>query len=105
MATYYFRNAGTDWGTAANWSLTSGGGATGAVPDATHDVIFDANSGPCTVNALARTCKTLTFTGYANTITMSNQISVSGNITLQAGLLVSGTGKLLMIITGTLTPN
>lgn len=105
MATYYFRNAGTDWGTAANWSLTSGGGATGAVPDATHDAIFDANSGPCTVNALARTCKTLTFTGYANTITMSNQISVSGNITLQAGLLVSGTGKLLMIITGTLTPN
>ncbi len=105
MATYYFRNAGTDWGTAANWSLTSGGGATGAVPDATHDAIFDANSGPCTVNALARTCKTLTFTGYANTITMSNQISVSGNITLQAGLLVAGTGKLLMIITGTLTPN
>jgi len=105
MATYYFRNVGTDWGTAANWSLTSGGGATGAVPDATHDAIFDANSGPCTVNALARSCKTLTFTGYANTITMSNQISVSGNITLQAGLLVSGTGKLLMIITGTLTPN
>jgi len=48
MATYYFRNVGTDWGTAANWSLTNGGGATGAVPTASDDALFTINSGNCT---------------------------------------------------------
>ena len=38
MAIYYFRNTGsTAWATSTNWSLTSGGGATGAVTGYTYD--------------------------------------------------------------------
>jgi hypothetical protein len=95
MATYYFRNVGVNWGDAANWSLTSGGGATGAVPTAADDVIFDANSGNCTVNASNRVCLTINFTNYTNTITMTFAIQVSGNITLGASMGVGGTGALI----------
>lgn len=105
MATYYFRNVGTNWGDAANWSLTDGGGATGAVPTATDDALFTANSGNCTVNASNRVCKTLNFTGYTNTITMTFNITVSGNITLASGMAVSGTGQLIVDTTSTLTSN
>lgn len=111
MATYYFRNTGdVNWGTASNWSLTDGGGATGAVPTSADDAYFTSNSGNCTVNASSRVCKTLIFSGvgagnYANTITMTNQITVSGNITLSSGMTISGTGNLLTNATCTFTSN
>jgi hypothetical protein len=106
MATYYFRNTGdVNWGTATNWSLTDGGGATGAVPTATDNAIFTNNSGNCTVNASARVCLTLNFSTYTNTITMTNQISVSGNVTLGAGMGIAGAGRLVLLATATLTSN
>ncbi len=105
MATYYFRNAGTDWGTAANWSLTSGGGATGAVPTNADNAIFDASSTNCTVNASNRVCKTINFSAYTNTITMSNNITVSGSITFGASMNVSGSGTMIINATGTITSN
>ena len=106
MATYYFRNTGdVNWGTATNWSLTDGGGATGAVPTAADDALFTVNSGNCTVNASNRVCKTLNFTGYTNTITMTNNITVSGNVTLGAGMGIAGTGQLIVNTTATLTSN
>jgi hypothetical protein len=97
MATYYFRNVGTNWGDAANWSLTDGGGATGVVPLATDDAVFTNNSGNCTVNALNRVCQTLNFnggTGYINTITFTFNISVGGSITLGASMIFSGASLL-----------
>lgn len=106
MATYYFRNTGdTNWGTASNWSLTDGGGATGAVPTAADDALFTANSGNCTVNASNRVCKTLNFTGYTNTITMTFGITVSGNVTLSATMGIAGTANLTVNETSTLTSN
>ena len=105
MATYYFRNVGTNWGDAANWSLTDGGGATGAVPLATDDVIFTNNSGNCTVNALNRVCRSLNFSTYTNTITMTFQITVSGNVTLGASMGIAGTSTLNINATATLTSN
>ena len=106
MATYYFRSAGVNFGDAANWSLSSGGPPDGAVPNATHDAIFDANSGPCTINASTRACKTLTCTGYTNAFTMSAGLNVSGNITFGASMGTStGASTLAMIAAGTLTSN
>jgi len=106
MAVYYFRNSGVNFGDATNWSLSSGGPADGAVPDATHDAIFDANSGPCTINTSTRACKTLTCTNYTNAFTMSAALNVSGNITFGASMGAStGASSLSMIASGTLTAN
>jgi len=106
MATYYFRNVGTNWGDAANWSLTDGGGATGVVPLATDDAVFTNNSGNCTVNALNRVCQTLNFnggTGYINTITFTFNISVGGSITLGASMVFSGASSLRYVGTANST--
>ena len=94
MATYYFRNSGNSaWSTATNWSLTSGGGATGAVPTSTDNAILDANSGACTISSTS-VCKTLNTTGYTSTLTLNAGINVSGNITIGVNTLWSGTGTL-----------
>lgn len=111
MAVYYFRNTGdTNWGTASNWSLTDGGGATGAVPTAADDAYFTSNSGNCTVNAVSRDCKTLIFSGvgagnYSGTITVSFTLSVFGNVTLSSTMTIGGGGDLRVNTTGTLTSN
>lgn len=111
MATYYFRNTGdVNWGTASNWSLTDGGGATGAVPTSADDAYFTSNSGNCTVNTSSRVCKTLIFSGvgagnYAGTFTMSQQLTVSGSVTLSATMTVAGTSTLVINATATLTSN
>jgi hypothetical protein len=94
MANRYFLNIGANWGDTANWSDTSGGTGGFSVPTSADDVFFDANSGNCTVNASTRTAKTLTCTGYINTLTISNNINVFGNVTLGAGMTVSGTSTL-----------
>jgi hypothetical protein len=110
MAIYFFRNAGTDWNTAANWSLTDGGGATGVVPLATDDAYFTSNSGSCTVSTATRVCKTLIFSGvgagnYANTFTLNNTLTVSGNITLSSAMTFAGTSTITINATSTITTN
>jgi len=82
-----FTSPNTDWGTTTNWSDNT-------VPTAAIDAIFDANSRACTVNASARVCKVLNFTGYTYTITMTNNITASGNITLDSAMSISGAGNL-----------
>lgn len=105
MATYYFRNVGTNWGDAANWSLTDGGGATGAVPTSTDDAKFTLLSGSVVVNTSARVCKTLDFTGYIGVITMTNGITISGNLTLSATMTILGASNLIINSTSTITTN
>ncbi|MBP9759011.1 hypothetical protein KBD45_04915 [Candidatus Dojkabacteria bacterium] len=71
MATYYFRNATATWGTASNWSLSSGGPANGAIPGNGDDVIFDSNSrSSCTLNS-NRNSRNLSFTNWTGTFDMS----------------------------------
>jgi len=101
---------GANWGDAVNWSLTDGGGATGAVPTAADDAYFTSNSGNCTVNASARVCKTLVFSGvgagnYAGTLTMTNGITVSGNVTLSATMTIAGASGLTVNATASLNFN
>jgi hypothetical protein len=86
------------WGTAANWD-------TGVLPSATgagSDAIFDALSPNCTVNITTAVCRNLNFTGYTNTITMTNTIIVgsisSANpghaVTLSSTMGISGVGAI-----------
>ena len=105
MATYYFRNVTGDWGTAANWSTTSNGGATGVVPLQSDDAIFDGFSGTCSVSSSNRVCRTLDFTNYTNTITVATGIGVSGSITLGSSMGISGAGFLAISASGTITTN
>lgn len=107
MADRYFVNGGVDnnWGTTGNWSTTSGGAGGSAVPLVTDAVFFDANSPNCTINTTARVAQSLTTTGYANTLTFTAGLSVSGSITLNAGITFAGAAALSMLATGTVTTN
>jgi hypothetical protein len=108
MAVYYFRNTGNvNWGTASNWSLTDGGGATGAVPTASDDALLTSNSGNCTVNTSARSCLTLTTTGYTGTLTLDVNLQVFGNIVIGATTSISalGAGYLVVAATSSITSN
>jgi hypothetical protein len=110
MATYYFRNVGTDWNTASNWSLTDGGGADGAVPTAADDAYFTSNSGNCTISTASRVCLTLIFSGvgagnYAGTFTLNNTLTVAGNITLSSSMTFDGTSTITINANSTITSN
>lgn len=50
-ATYYYVGANSDWDTAANWSLTSGGSGGAGISGNGDTAIFDDNSGNCTCDA------------------------------------------------------
>lgn len=101
MADNLFTGAiSNNWAVAGNWSQ-------GSIPTATdtYTTRFDATSPNCTLGG-SRTCNHINFTGYTGTLTMStNSLSVSGNITLDTGLVVSGTGTLIANDTGSLTSN
>lgn len=86
------------WGTAGNW-IADGSGS--GVPTALTDATFDNLSPSCTVN-VAGVCRNLNFTGYTNTITMSNNITVGStanttpaSLVLSSTMNVSGSGSLL----------
>jgi hypothetical protein len=90
----------SNWGTASNW-LADGSGS--GVPTALTDAVFDNISPACTVN-VAGLCRTLNFnsgTGYTNTITMTNSITVgstvaatAASVTLSPTMLVGGSGRI-----------
>jgi len=72
MTTYYRRSGVTNWSDTTGWSLTSGGASAGVAPTAADDVIFDANSGNCTITGATGTpdlCRSIDCTGYTGTIT------------------------------------
>ena len=96
------------WSNPLNWDTNALPSAAGAGTDA----IFNAASPACTVD-VAGVCRNLNFTGYANTITMNNSITVgssnAGNanhsVTLSAasGFNVAGAGALITRAQGTTT--
>ena len=107
MAERHFVNGGVDsnWGTTGNWSLTEGGAGGQLPPEVADDVFFDAGSPDCILNSTQRVCKTLTASAYTHTLTFTQQLSVSGNITIGANVKWSGTNKLIMLVAGTFTTN
>lgn len=107
MAARFFVNGGVDnnWGTAGNWSATSGGGGGAGVPTTSDDVTFDASSPNCTINTTGRVALSLVCTAYANTLTFNATLSVSGTVTLGASMVFAGSSALIKTNTGTLTSN
>lgn len=97
MASRYFLNIGTDYGSTANWSATSGGAGGASVPTSIDDVFFDANSGNCNLNA-NRTATSINFTGYTGTINFSSfTLTNSNNLTLSPTMTMTATTGYLNI--------
>jgi hypothetical protein len=95
--------------TTTNWSLTTGPGTPGAaVPTATDNVIFDANSGsgvPFTVtHSTGAACLSLTASALNATMTLtgSSALTLSGSLTLPATNFVKG-GTGTLTFSGTAT--
>lgn len=109
MANRFFVAGGVDnnWSTIGNWSLTSGGAGGQTVPTAADAVFLDANSPNCILDASARVALSLDCTGYTNTLTFNQQLSVSGSITLVEAMTFAGatTNRLRVLASGTITTN
>jgi len=87
-------NYGTT-GAGSNWSLSSGGAGGQTPPTVSDDIICDGNSPlTLTIDTSARACKSITTTGWAGTLVMSQTLSVSGTIIIASGVTVTGTAKL-----------
>jgi len=99
----------SNWGTAGNW-LADGSGS--GVPTALTDAVFDNLSPNCTVN-VAGVCRNLNFnsgTGYTNTITMTNGITVgsttaatASSVTLSSPMGINGSGSISTRANNTIT--
>lgn len=105
MANRYWVGGTADWdGTAGTkWAATSGGTGGEAVPTASDDVFFDANSGAVTVNINAiGFAKSVTCTGFTGTLTGGSSLLVYGSFILAAGMTYSFSGTLELKGTGSL---
>lgn len=80
MANRYWVGNGTwDASSTSNWSTATGGASGASVPTASDAVLFDANSGNCTLGANV-TCLTMNMTGYTGTFDfVTYKISIAGN--------------------------
>lgn len=84
----------------ANWSDTSGGVGGASAPTSSDDVFLDVNSGTSTVSYQnGAVCANFNCTGYTGTLQSLGQVSIYGNVTVSAGMvIVIGQG---MILSGT----
>jgi hypothetical protein len=95
-----------DWNKAGNW----GPGGTGSgIPSATVDAIFDGTATRNCVLGLNRTCRALTFTGFAFQLDLATfTLTTNNNITFQANQssrIIGTTGILACNASGTITSN
>ena len=100
MAIITISNTGGNWNTAAAW-------VGGVIPTVADDVIATATSGPLSVTATGAVAKSVNFTNYINTFSLTNgTISIAGNLTLSAGMTITGTvASLLFTANATWTSN
>lgn len=79
---YWVGGTGTwDASSTTHWSASSGGASGASVPTSADDVYFDANSGGGTVNkATTPLVNSLSFSGFAGTISGVGQINFGGNL-------------------------
>jgi hypothetical protein len=108
MAARYLVSGGTgNWNSTTNWSATSGGASGASFPVAADAVIIDLASGNAnlTIN-VASSCTSITIANaHTGTLTMSNTLTISGNITLGSGMTSIGTSDIRKSGNGTLTTN
>ena len=107
MADRYWVGGTAAWdGTAGSkWALTSGGAGGEAVPTSADDVFFNAASGAvtCTISTGNTGAKSINCTGFTGTLTGTAAITVSGSVTLVAGMAYGFSGQMTLNGTGTLT--
>ncbi len=97
MATRTISNAGGNYNATGTW-------VEGIVPTSADDVVATATSGNLTVN-VASAAKSIDFTNYVGTLTLTSSLSIWGNITLTSGMTITGSGLLTCSSAGTLTSN
>lgn len=101
MAANLFTGAtNSNWDTLTNWSL-------GVVPALNDGNIatFDVTSPNCTLNSITCVCNNVDFSGYTNTLTLTNLLTVNGNVTLGSAMSFSGTSRFVMTATASLQSN
>lgn len=106
MADRYWVGGTAAWdGTAGTkWATTSGGAGGASVPTSADDVFFtNLSSGTCTISAGNTGAKSINCTGFGGALAGSAGISVSGSVTLVAGMNFNYTGVVTILGTGTLT--
>lgn len=106
MADRFWVGGTANWdGTAGTkWATSSGGPGGASVPTSADDVYFTSQStGTCTISAGNTGAKSITCTGFTGTLTGTSAITVSGSVTLGAGMTYSHTGEVTFNGTGTLT--
>lgn len=111
MANRFWVGGTGDWSDTAHWSATSGGASGVAIPTAADDVFFDsASSGAsytATINTGAtRLARSITCAAPATgdlTLAGTAALTVSGSITLYAGMTWSYSGAYTMNGAGTVT--
>lgn len=102
---YYWVGSSLSWTNGNGWAFSSGGTPNGYyIPSAADSVTFDIYSGACSITTSVA-CGTVTFTSFANTITMAGTLTVNGSIvpnapigaklyaTSNSSLLISGSGS------------
>ena len=106
MADRYWVGGTASWdGTAGSkWALTSGGAGGQAVPTSADDVFFsNLSTGTCTISTGNTGAKSINCTGFTGTLTGTAAITVSGSVTLVAGMAYGFSGQMTLNGTGTLT--
>ena len=106
MADRYWVGGTASWdGTAGSkWALTSGGAGGQAVPTSADDVFFsNLSRGTCTISTGNTGAKSINCTGFTGTLTGTAAITVSGSVTLVAGMAYGFSGQMTLNGTGTLT--
>ena len=107
-ASRYLVTGGTgNYNSTTNWSTSDGGVSGASFPTIADDVFITTLSlnAPLTVN-VGSACKTLTISGtYAGTITVTNTLTVNGNVTFNATAIITGAGTLVFSSSPTITTN
>jgi hypothetical protein len=81
-------------------NVNAGGTYVGGVaPGTTDTVICDGTSGQLTINTTTTVGK-INFSGYTGTLTMTAALTVAGDITLGASMIISGSSALTCSATG-----
>jgi hypothetical protein len=105
MADRYWVGGSANWdGTAGTkWALTSGGAGGEAVPTSADDVFFSSlSTGTCTISTGNTGAKSINCTGFTGTLAGIGNITVSGSVTLSAGMSFSYAGVLTINALATL---
>lgn len=106
MADRYWVGGTAAWdGTAGTkWATTSGGAGGASVPTSADDVFFtNLSTGTCTISTGNTGAKSINCTGFTGTLAGTAAITVSGSITLVAGMGFTYSGTTIFNGAGTLT--